>query len=202
MEKRGVKLPSGTVGSVGVKTEGRCKICTHPKRLTLEALMVKQVNRESDDDGKRVTRAYIIGYAAREFGLRLTMENILGHQSKHFRYQESVNRMVGQLDGQSSRLLQVAAATEALGRVDRKALLDEFVVLGMGHIRDNDGATITPDLVLRAIDLQRKEGESGGVPDVWRAAAGAIQVNVNVNGGSSEVKVQEEVVDVDAEESE
>lgn len=74
-----------------IKTEARCKICSHPRRADIEVLLEHRSNRESIDEqgivvtdgGTKVTADYVLA-KLKEWDLKNpTRDNIVLHWKKH-----------------------------------------------------------------------------------------------------------------------
>lgn len=158
------------------KTEPRCKICMSPHRIAIEKLIIMRSNQEDNTDGQRVTRQYIMDFAQKEWGLYLTRENIDTHSEKHLGFKQAMEKTKRELGRQSDKLLQMTVLTEILADLDVDRALDEVIARGIKNMREEDGASITVDHLLKAIDSKKKHSSSSPVDALVDAAARAMNV--------------------------
>lgn len=192
-----VQRPGGKLIAIRTKTEPRCKICMSPRRIEIEKLLVKRKNREKSEGGELVALPYIMRYAQKEWGLSLTEENLKGHEEKHFGYSQQVENAARQIARQSDVLLQTAVLTEILADLDVDKVLDEVIGRGLRNLREVDGASITVDHLLKAIDSKRKSGTASAIDSLVDAAAFSVTVKLEPIG-----RVQAPIIDAEIIEEE
>lgn len=186
--------------AIRTKTEPRCKICLHPKRIEIEQMMVLQARKERNEEtGHLWTIDDIQAYALKHWDFVITDENYRNHIEKHFCIRESVQKAARMVAKQSDKLLQTTVLTEILADLQTDAVLEEIIAFGVKNMRDDEGASITPDLMLKAIQEKNKRREDDEFKDMLALGARAANIGLDVleqQQGSlidiEEVEVEEE----------
>lgn len=68
---------------LATKTERRCKLCTHPRRADIDALLERRSNRERDEAGSNINEEYVLKQLG-DWGVHNpTPDNIKAHWKRH-----------------------------------------------------------------------------------------------------------------------
>lgn len=148
-----------------LKTEGKCKLCKHPKRAEIDALLLRRSNRERTEDGRNINLEFVLARLSEWEVVNPNLDNVKLHWTKHCEVisaevaaaqKHSLAEMVEQLT--PDRIAQMTEAdwvrwTAQVGLAQESARIQ------------TDGTTsITMDHVLRAAAelRQRKSDETIG----------------------------------------
>jgi len=134
---------------LAIKTEPKCKLCTHPARAEIDALIERRSNREELEDGTRINIGYVIE-RLREFGvLNPNEENVKNHWQKHCTKTSSTT-VVATQTAAAEKLIEILSGKVV---VDVNADLDRLWAIGLAEIEARIAAGersgITPDVLLR-----------------------------------------------------
>lgn len=175
-------MAGGAMGLARIpsRTEPRCKICMHPKRLQIEQLLVMRARGERyGPEQKKVTYPYVIELAQELWGLRLTEENIENHEARHFQVKKAIKRAKERVASASDRLAKQAVVEEILQEFNAEDALDEIAAYGLKNIREDEGASITPDHTLKALDLKLKRTQSAQLAEFVDITARAAKIGLD-----------------------
>lgn len=147
-----------------LKTEPKCKLCSHPNRGEIDALLEKRSNGESDDKGRRFNADYVLEILAGWGVKNPTLENIKNHWQKHCEVVSATE--AAEVENALSELNQemLAILDESDGTVD--ADLKALWKLGMKRLRgkilrgEDPGVTLDHQLKASAELTKRAHNES------------------------------------------
>jgi hypothetical protein len=149
------------VAVIAAKTEPRCKLCRHPERAAIDALLEVRSNRGKDADGNVVNLDYVLAKLA-ELGVENpTEENCKTHWKRHC---EVVTQR--EVERQEEVFAEAIERFNGGERVDPDELL-EFVIFhgkldAESRLLQSGTAGITIDQALKAVDgkTKRKHNEA------------------------------------------
>jgi hypothetical protein len=175
-------MAGGAMGLAKIpsKTEPRCKICMHPKRLQIEQLLVMRARGERyGPEQKKVTYPYVIELAQELWGLRLTEENIENHEARHFQVKKAIKRAKEQVANASDKLVKQAVIAEILQELNAEDVLDEVMAYGLKNLREEEGASVTVDHLLKATDQKLRRTQSAQLAELVDVTARAAKIGLD-----------------------
>jgi hypothetical protein len=139
-----------------LKTEPKCKLCQHPKRDDIDALLERRSQREKDENGVLINGDYVLAVLAEWGVVNPTKENIGVHWRKH------CERITG---GKGEEI-----------DAGQQAALEELIeILQSGEYADNMDGQLERlwDLGLAEVKRRIMRGDSSGITlDQMRWIAG------------------------------
>jgi len=134
---------------LALKTEPKCKLCTHPARAEIDALIERRSNRETMEDGTRVNIEYIIAEFEKMGVVNPTGDNVKNHWLKHCS-RTSETTVVATQKAASEALIKILSGEVT---VDVNRDLDRLWAIGLAEIEariaTGERSGITPDVLLR-----------------------------------------------------
>ena len=197
-------MAGGAMGLAKIpsKTEPRCKICMHPKRLQIEQLLVMRARGERyGPEQKKVTYPYVIELAQELWGLRLTEENIENHEARHFQVKKAIKRAKERVANASDKLQKEAVVAEILQEYGAEGAVDQIWAMGLRNIFEDDGASITVDHTLKALDMKLKRSQSAQLAEFVDITARAAKLGLDHFEKQNGTLVDVEEAEVEEEES-
>lgn len=159
---------------LAIKTEPKCKLCTHPNRPEVDALIERRSNREELEDGTRVNLEYVLA-RFRELGVdNPTEENIKNHWQKHCQKTTS-GTVIATQDAAAEKLLAIMRGDIV---VDVNADLDRLWAIGLAEIEARlsrgEKSGITPDVLLRVAQEKTRRAHNETQSELLTALTGGI----------------------------
>lgn len=158
-----------------IKSEPKCKLCRHPKRSDIDALLLMRSNREKDADGVTVNLDYCLAKFT-EWGVpNPNLDNVKLHWGKHCDViskeaddagQVAIGDLVDQLTPEAIAAMTVE---EKLQWVANAGLASE-----MARIQVDGKSGITIDHVLRAFGELRQRRQEEATTQLMRELGGGI----------------------------
>ena len=147
---------------LAIKTEPKCKLCKHPNRPDIDALLERRSKGDSDAHGNRINEQYVLKQL-HEWGVENpTKQNLTNHFAKHCELvtdEEAVEREQ-ELSELQAEMLE--ALEESDGTIDGD--LEAIRKVGMRAIRrkilEGRDPGITNDHVLKAVAEQTKRSSN------------------------------------------
>lgn len=160
---------------LATKTELRCKLCAHPRRPEIDALLERRSKRERDEDGNNINVDYVRG-RLREMGVpNPTAENIKVHWKKHCEVITSRELDVRQ----EAAIETVEKAKRGELEVSADEFLDFVIAQGFAEAEARillDGrAGVTIDQALKAVEAKTRRRQEEAQADLLRSLGGGIQ---------------------------
>jgi hypothetical protein len=152
----------------------------HPKRLQIEQLLVMRARGERyGPEQKKVTYPYVIELAQELWGLRLTEENIENHEARHFQVKKAIKRAKEQVANASDKLVKQAVIAEILQELNAEDVLDEVMAYGLKNLREEEGASVTVDHLLKATDQKLRRTQSAQLAELVDVTARAAKIGLD-----------------------
>lgn len=131
---------------IALKTEARCKLCQHPQRSDIDALLEKRSARAKDDNGVLVNGDYVLTQLKAWGVENPTRENITTHWRKH------CQRVAG-------------AAGEVMDAEQAKALDELLAILDSDKYPDTTEGKLQRlfDLGMAEVELRIRRGDRSGI---------------------------------------
>jgi hypothetical protein len=164
------------MGVLAIKDEPRCKLCSHPKRHDIDALLERRSNREQDEAGNQINAEYVLRILGDWGVTNPTEENLKVHFRKHCEVVSSEEVAVAQ----GAVLLAVEQAQREGVVVDVNADLDWLWMVWMLEIRERvargekSGLPVDFGLKVAAEKTRRSHNESQD--ELLRALTGGMAV--------------------------
>lgn len=186
---------------LATKTEPKCKLCRHPNRAEIDALLEKRSKGETDDQGRRFNQEYVLEILATWGVKNPTAENIKNHWRKHCEVvsAETVEEQEQALDELKTQML--AILDESDGSVDGD-LLATFR-LGIARIRgrilrgEDPGVSLDHAMKAAAELSKRQHNEAGR--ELLGALVGGIGRALAEPRQPKQLDQPAEVIDVEVE---
>ena len=156
------------------RSEPRCKLCQHPRRAEIDALLERRSNKEKDEAGNRINLEYVLRTFG-EWGVQNPNEdNIKIHWRKHCERIQSEA-----LEAVQHAALQKLEEMERDGVViDINRDLDWLWAIGLAEIRERiargEKSGITPDLLMKIAGEKTRRQHNETQDELLRALAGGI----------------------------
>lgn len=168
---------------IALKTEGRCKLCQHPQRTDIDALLEKRSQRAKDDNGVLINGDYVKTQLAAWGVENPTTENITVHWRKHCqRVAGAAGEMV---DAEQAKALEELLAILDSDRYPEttEGKLQQLFDLGMAEVvlrvRRGDRSGITLDqLRWISAELGRRKGAEAQQDLLAALGAGLAQAEI------------------------
>lgn len=149
---------------LATKTEPKCKLCSHPNRAEIDALLERRSNGELDDQGRRFNADYVIEILASWGVTNPTIENLKNHWRKHCEVvsAEEAEQVETALSELNQEMLAILDESDGTVDADLKAIFK----LGMKRIRgkvlrgEDPGVTLDHQLKASAELTKRAHNES------------------------------------------
>ena len=156
------------------KSNGRCKICSHPDRRKIETLLEHRHHRRKDTTGARINSQYVLAKMA-EFGIQNpTIENITLHQSRHIEFVEDSAKLHKLDSGRRTH----AKLRDGAPHVDIDENLRWMISVGRAEIEDRmirgEKSGITTDHILKATDALTRRQHNEAQHELLGALVGGI----------------------------
>lgn len=164
---------------IPTRTEPRCKICTHHKRLEIEKLLVMQHKHECFGEEK-VTYQFIIDYAMKTWDFYLTLENLQNHLDSHFQLKKMAKRAADKVNRASDKLAKSAVLSEIMAELNAEDALNEVMAFGLKNMREDEGVSVTVDHLLKAADLKLKRSNASAIDAFVDLAARAATIGMDI----------------------
>jgi len=161
---------------VAIKTEPRCKLCTHPQRSDIDALLERRSRGDLDDKGNRINQEYVIKVFA-EWGVKNpTKENLTTHFGKHCEVLEDEAAVEREKELDEIHQEMLDALDNSDGSIDGD--LEAIRKVGMRRIRklvlEGRDPGITNDHLLKAVAEQTKRSSNDAARSLLGQLAGGM----------------------------
>lgn len=182
---------------VPIKTEPRCKLCSHSEREFIDKLLLRRSEREKDEKGHAINLEYVLD-VFREIGVvNPTEDNIKGHLKNHTRFE--LERVV---EEQEKARGEVA---KRKGPVSIDDFLDRIIQLGESdlevRLEQTGKSGVTVDHALKAAQIKSQRRQDEATKQLLGGLGAAIGAAV-VGKALENAKPQPELADVEIEEAE
>jgi len=184
------------VAVLAIKSEQRCKLCSHVRRTDIDALLERRSNLEEDSAGNRINAVYVIAQL-RDWGVvNPTEENLKSHWRKHCE----------KITGTDVELVQTAAL-EAVAQMregshpDINFDLDMLWKIGVAEIMDRVArglpSGLSPDLVLKIAAEKGRRQHNETQDELMRTLVGGVGLALSQR---QQVELPEVVEDAEVKE--
>lgn len=156
------------------RSESKCKLCQHPQRADIDALLERRSNKESDEAGNRINATYVLRTLG-EWGVtNPTEDNIKIHWRRHCEKIQSET-----LEAVQHAALQKLEEMERDGvHIDVNQDLDWLWAIGLAEIRERiargEKSGITPDLLMKVAAEKTRRQHNESQDELLRALTGGI----------------------------
>lgn len=174
-----------------LKHEPRCKLCAHPLRTEIDALLEQRSLSLKDEAGERINAVYVIAKLAAMEVVNPTKENLTVHWMKH------CERITG-----AQVAVDVSAAAAALDAVDAQGAalsvdiegnLRRLFALGIAEVEEKiklgQRSGVTVDHLMKISDALLRRGQNEAQSELLKALGGGIeQVFAKALGGPAAIE--------------
>lgn len=179
------------------KTEHRCKICRHPERFAIDALLELRSTRARNPDGSTVNLAYVLEQMSALGVENPTAENVKLHWKNHCTYVRDED--VGVVDGVAGEIEEMArslgAEFEEDGAANADTLPDRairvFDLYLTSELKRGRMPKITWDQVRAMIDTKTRRRQNERITDLLDLAAHASTVALGLYEQPAELGSEE-----------
>lgn len=157
-----------------IKTELKCKLCKHPEREAIDALLEMRSNRQKDAAGVLVNEAYVKDFLLKAGVDNPTLDNIKNHWKKHCEVVKEETKEA--LEGEREK-----AIADLMARAHEMSLDDlmEWVARQGVHeamlrelLEGKSGVTL--DHSMKAVDTITRRKQENGQRKFFEALGGGI----------------------------
>lgn len=185
---------------LATKTEPKCKLCKHPDRAAIDALLERRSNRERGDDGQLLFTLDVVLATLADWGVENpNEENVKNHWRKHCEIVKGETALAAQ----SAALAAADELAQGGSHVDVDDTLRSIVTLGRASLVERIARgenPITVDHILKAADALTRRSHNEAQREVLdalaggigKALAGAVQPKLLNDGEVIDVEVIEE----------
>jgi hypothetical protein len=158
-----------------IKTEDRCKLCRHDRRVEIDELLEKRSLRKKTDDGAPINLAYVLAQLA-EWGVDNPNEdNVKIHWRKHCR-QVSDEKAAAELAEREDLIQKILDGEIPLADIDESMRL--MFTLGVEEIKGRaargERTGITIDHLVKFADTLTKRRHNEKTEQLMSALGGAV----------------------------
>jgi hypothetical protein len=178
------------------KSETRCKLCQHPRRGEIDALLEKRSNGDSDEAGRRFNEAYVLEILGQWGVVNPTPDNIKGHWKNHCELISSATLEAAQ-HAQIQRAREIA---EGGTHIDVDENLRWLVTVGRAGLEEqlsNGRNPITVDHMLKATTELTRRAHNAAQHELLGELTGGIALALS--RGAKELPPVEIIEGVEAE---
>ena len=150
---------------LATKTEPKCKLCRHPNRTEIDALLEKRSNGETDDQGRRFNQEYVLEILATWGVKNPTAENIKNHWRKHCEVVsvETAEEQEQALDELKKDMLAILDESDGSVDGDLLATFRLGIARVRGRILRGEDPGVTLDLAMKAAgELSKRQHNEAG----------------------------------------
>lgn len=142
---------------LAIKTEPKCKLCQHPERAAIDALIEQRANREKDADGNQINLEYVLARLIEWGVVNPNEDNIKIHWRRHCQRQTD-QAVVAAIDAQLGAAQKLLEGGE---HADVDDTLRTILTLGRADLEARVARgerVITVDHMLKAVaELTRRD---------------------------------------------
>ena len=187
---------------VAIKTEPRCKLCTHPRRAEIDALLERRSRGDLDDAGNRINSDYVEKLLIEWGVVNPNKANFTIHFGKHCEVladEQAVER-----EKELSELHQemLDALDDSDGTIDGD--LEAIRKVGMKRIRklvvEGKDPGITNDHLLKAVAEQTKRSSNDAARSLLGQLAGGLVQAIAGSHAPRQITSPVEIIDAEIEE--
>lgn len=148
-----------------IKTEPKCKLCSHPNRAEIDVLLEKRSKGETDDQGRRFNAQYVMEILA-EWGVKNpTVENLKGHWKNHCEVVSAATAEEHEkaLSDLQKKMLEILDASDGSVDADLLAMFKLSKESIRGRILRGENIGLTPDHMQKfAAELTKRQHNEAG----------------------------------------
>ena len=179
-----------------VKNEPKCKLCRHPKRSDIDALLLRRSNRERDEAGRSINLDYVLEALTALEVLNPNVDNVKLHWQKHCEVVSTETAVAQDLalnkliDEVTPEQWAAMSADQKLNWIANAGLTQEMV-----RIVTEGKSTISIDHVLRAMGEQRQRKQEESATKLMQELGGGIVTALARAAEPKQIESAEIVVD-------
>lgn len=187
---------------VAIKTEPRCKLCVHPRRPEIDALLERRSRGDLDDAGNRINSDYVEKTLI-EWGVRNPNKaNFTIHFGKHCEVLADEQAVERERELTELNQDMLVALDESDGTIDGD--LEAIRKVGMKRIRklvvEGKDPGITNDHLLKAVAEQTKRSSNDAARSLLGQLAGGLVQAIAGAHSPRQIAGPVEIIDAQAEE--
>lgn len=159
-----------------IKSEPKCKLCQHPRRVEIDELLELRADRARDKDGNFThTTDQVIAMLRADFEVENpTLDNLKIHWRKHCARTQATTAVAAQ-EAAADKLIQILTGEV---KVDVDTDLDRLWAIGLAEIEARisrgERSGITPDLMVRIAQEKGRRQHNEVTHELLTALTGGI----------------------------
>lgn len=159
-----------------IKTEKRCKLCSHPNRPDIDVLLEKRSNGESDENGRRFNEEYVKEILSGWGVENPTLDNLKNHWKKHCQVvsSEEAEEAAAELNDLSKEMLAVLEESDGSLDGDLRAVFRIGIGRIKGRILRGEDPGVTLDHALKASAELTKRSHNEAQRELLGTLAGGL----------------------------
>ena len=161
---------------LALKTEPKCKLCSHPNRAEIDVLLEKRSKGEFDDKGRRFNADYVLEILGGWGVVNPTLENLKNHWKKHCELvsAEEAEQVASQLSELNAEMLAILDESDGTVDADLRAMFKLGMKRIRGKILSGNDPGVTPEMSLKAAGELTKRAHNESTRELLGTLAGGL----------------------------